>query len=101
MAEMRPPCSLPALAMVNALGRELDEIWPRLIRGDQAGFRAHEDLIPGRKLVVAGVSGVLPAGPDRLRRYAVETIRSRWPRSSRIEKPLSTDPGGGPDRSAS
>lgn len=89
MAEMRPPCSLPALAMVNALGRELDEIWPRLIRGDQAGFRAREDLVPGRKLVVAEVSGVLPAVPDRLRRYACRNNSLTLAALEQIEKPLS------------
>ena len=63
------PCSLAALAMVNSLGGHPDEIWPRLIRGDQSGFRVREDLVPGLELVVAEVAGALPVVPDRLRRY--------------------------------
>jgi 3-oxoacyl-[acyl-carrier-protein] synthase-1 len=63
-------CSLQAMGMVNALGGHPDEIWPRLLAGDQSHFRAREDLVPGRSLVVAEVAGPLPAVPDRLRRYA-------------------------------
>ena len=82
-------CSLPALAMVNALGRHPDEIWPRLIRGDQSGFRAREDLVPGRKLVVAEVAGALPAVPDRLRHYACRNNSLTLAALEQIEKPIS------------
>ncbi len=90
MSEMtRPPCSLAALAMVNALGRHPDEIWPRLLRGDQSGFRAREDLVPGRKLVVAEIAGPLPAVPDRLRRYACRNNSLTLAAVEQIEKPIS------------
>ena len=83
------PCSLAALAMVNALGGHPDEIWPRLIRGDQGGFRTREDLIPGRKLVVAEVAGALPAVPDRLRQYACRNNSLTLAALEQIEKPIS------------
>ena len=56
--------------MVNALGRSPEEIWPRLLAGDQSGMRARDDLVPGRSIVVADVPGELPAVPPRLRAYA-------------------------------
>ena len=83
------PCSLAALAMVNALGGHPDEIWPRLIRGDQSGFRTREDLVPGRKLVVAEVTGALPAVPDRLRQYACRNNSLTLAALEQIEKPIS------------
>jgi 3-oxoacyl-[acyl-carrier-protein] synthase-1 len=90
---MRPmanrPCSLTALAMVNALGGHPDDIWPRLIRGDQSGFRVREDLVPGRKLVVAEVAGALPAVPDRLRQYACRNNSLTLAALEQIEKPIS------------
>jgi 3-oxoacyl-[acyl-carrier-protein] synthase-1 len=83
------PCSLAALAMVNALGRHPDEIWPRLIRGDQSGFRTREDLVPGRALVVADVTGALPPVPDRLRHYACRNNSLTLAALEQIEKPIS------------
>jgi 3-oxoacyl-[acyl-carrier-protein] synthase-1 len=63
-------CALAALGMVNALGRCAEEIWPRLLAGDQSHFRVRDDLVPGRSLIVAEVPGPLPAVPARLRAYA-------------------------------
>jgi 3-oxoacyl-[acyl-carrier-protein] synthase-1 len=56
--------------MVNALGRGLDEIWQRLLDGDQSHFSLRDDLVPGRSLLLGTVAGELPAIPDFLRRYA-------------------------------
>jgi len=56
--------------MVNALGRGAEEIWPRLLDGDQSRFRLRDDFVPGRSLLVGEVSGRLPAVPGRLSRYA-------------------------------
>ena len=90
---MRPmakrPCSLTAMAMVNALGGHPDEIWPRLIRGDQSRFQVREDLVPGRKLVVAEVAGALPKVPDRLRQYACRNNALTLAALEQIEKPIS------------
>ena len=66
----RAPCTLDALGMVNALGRSLDEIWPRLLDGDQSHLSLRDDLVPGRSLLLGAVPGELPAIPDFLRRYA-------------------------------
>jgi 3-oxoacyl-[acyl-carrier-protein] synthase-1 len=68
--EARRPCSLAALGIVNSLGRSAEEIWPRLLAGDQSRFRARDDLVPGRSLLVAEVPGPLPEVPARLRAYA-------------------------------
>src|SRR5512139_1648939 len=70
MRQVRRSCSLVALGMVNALGRSAEEIWPRLLAGDQSHFRLRDDLVPGRSLIVAEVPGRLPDVPARLRAYA-------------------------------
>ena len=66
----RSPCSLTALGIVDALGRGVDEIWPRLLAGDQSHLRVNQNLVPDRTLVVGEVVGELPAVPQALRRYA-------------------------------
>jgi len=66
----RVPCSLDALGMVNALGRGLEEIWPRLLDGDQSHLSVRDDLVPNRSLLLGAVRGDLPAVPDSLRRFA-------------------------------
>jgi 3-oxoacyl-[acyl-carrier-protein] synthase-1 len=65
-----PPCSLTALAMLNALGRSCDEIWPRLVSGDQGYLAIRDDLVPERSLWVGEVPGPLPAIPEAFRRFA-------------------------------
>ena len=67
---MSRSCRLSAMAMVNALGREADVIWPRLLTGDQSHLRTRDDLVPDRSLLVAEVAGALPSLPSNLRRYA-------------------------------
>jgi 3-oxoacyl-[acyl-carrier-protein] synthase-1 len=64
------PCSLKSLGMLNALGRSVDEIWPRLISGDQGALRLRDDLVPDRSLWVGEVPGELPRLPASLRRFA-------------------------------
>jgi len=63
-------CSLVAMGMVNALGRDGEEIWQRLLGADQSHFRAREDLVPERRLLIAEVEGALPPIPKHLSRYA-------------------------------
>ena len=65
-----PPCSLKALAMLNALGRSCEEIWPRLASGDQGYLTLRDDLVPDRALWVGEVPGALPTIPETLRRFA-------------------------------
>jgi len=64
------PCSLVALGIVNALGRDADEIWARLLDADQSHFRVREDLFPEHRLLIGEVEGTLPAIPEHLHRYA-------------------------------
>jgi 3-oxoacyl-[acyl-carrier-protein] synthase-1 len=70
MRQARRTCALVALGMVNSLGRSAEEIWPRLLAGDQSQFRVRDDLVPGRSLIVADVPAPLPAVPARLRAHA-------------------------------
>lgn len=64
------PCALTALGMVTALGGRVEEIWPRVLAGDQSGLVRREGLVAGRSMLVGEVSAPLPALPARLRRYA-------------------------------
>jgi 3-oxoacyl-[acyl-carrier-protein] synthase-1 len=70
-----PPCALSALGMVNALGSSLDEIWPRLVAGDQSRFRLRDDLVPGEAWWFGEVEGELPAIPEALSAYACRANR--------------------------
>lgn len=63
-------CSLQALGMLTALGRSVEEIWPRLLAGDSSQLTVRDDLVPGRSLVVGAVPGDLPRVPRALARYA-------------------------------
>lgn len=67
---MRRPCRLAALGVVNALGRGVDEIAPRLWAGDLTRLKARDDLVPERTLLVGEVHGALPGVPSTLRRFA-------------------------------
>ena len=44
----RQPCRLADVGVLCALGRSLDELWPRLVAGDQSCFSWRDDLIPGQ-----------------------------------------------------
>lgn len=69
-ARVASECRLRALGMLNALGRSAEEIWPRLVAGDQGHLKPREDLVPDRSLIVGAVPGDLPPVPERLRRHA-------------------------------
>lgn len=68
--DRHPPCALAALGMVNALGSSLDEIWPRLVAGDQSRFRQRDDLVPGESWWFGQVQGALPPIPASLAAFA-------------------------------
>jgi len=61
--------------MVNALGSSLDEIWPRLVAGDQSRLRLRDDLVPGQALRFGEVAGELAAIPTALAAYACRANR--------------------------
>ncbi|MEE8507461.1 MAG: beta-ketoacyl-[acyl-carrier-protein] synthase family protein [Myxococcota bacterium] len=95
----RSPCSLTALGIVNALGRGAEEIWPRLLAGDQSHLRVNVDLVPNRTLVVGEVVGDLPAVPDSLRRYACRNNAMTLAALEQIEDELrDAIAAAGPDR---
>ncbi len=62
-------CRLAAIGMVNALGRDPHEIWPRLLAGDQSRFTLDRERVPGRALWLGAVQGPLPAVPRTLSAY--------------------------------
>jgi 3-oxoacyl-[acyl-carrier-protein] synthase-1 len=76
------------LGIVSALGREPDEIWPRLLAADQGHFCRRGDLVPDRELLVAEVSGPLPEIPPRLKRYACRNNALLMAALQQIEKPI-------------
>jgi 3-oxoacyl-[acyl-carrier-protein] synthase-1 len=63
-------CRLAALGMHHALGATLDEIWPRLLAGDQDGFVRRDDLVPGQTGWYGQAQGPLPDIEDPLLEYA-------------------------------
>jgi len=64
------PCALAAMGIVNALGADADEMWPRLLAGDPSGLILDASLVPDRRLLVGAVRTPLPAIPAHLGRYA-------------------------------
>lgn len=60
---------LNALAMVNALGRDLPTIHQRLLDGDSSGMVGESGWLPDSAAIVGRVAGELPAVPDALSRY--------------------------------
>ena len=67
---MATPCRLDALGIVNALGSSRDEIWPRLIEGDQSHLSMRDDFVPDQTLLLADVRSELPEIPEHLAEYA-------------------------------
>jgi 3-oxoacyl-[acyl-carrier-protein] synthase-1 len=58
------------MGMVNALGDTAEEVWPRLLAGDQSRLTVRTDLVPERRLLVGAVRTRLPPIPEGLQRYA-------------------------------
>jgi 3-oxoacyl-[acyl-carrier-protein] synthase-1 len=82
-------CSLVAMGMINALGADPEAIWSSLLAGDQSGFAAREDLVPGKTLVVAEIATPLPPVPKRLERYACRNNAILLATLEQLEKPIS------------
>ena len=73
---MAIPCAIEAVGMVNALGPDLDEIWPRVLAGDQSAFAPRPELAAGKDWPCAAVAdGWLPEIPAALSRYACRNNR--------------------------
>jgi 3-oxoacyl-[acyl-carrier-protein] synthase-1 len=84
----RPPCRLAALGIVNALGADADEVWPRLLAGEPSRLVARDDLVPGRTLRVGAVEGTLPEIPDPLAAYACRNNAMALAALRQIEGPV-------------
>jgi len=82
-------CSLVAMSMINALGASAEEIWPRLLAGDQSGFAVREDLVPGVPMIVAQIGTPLPPIPKRLERYDCRNNAILLAALEQLEKPIS------------
>lgn len=83
------PCRLAALGMHHALGASLEEIWPRLVAGDQEGIVPRDDLVPGQTGHYAQARGDLPALPRALSEYACRNNQLAESALEDIRAPLS------------
>jgi len=82
------PVYLPALGLVNALGRGKAAAARGLFRGDPGGMSLEEGWVPGRPVRVGRVADPLPGAGSRLERLLlaaleeirdeVEAERARW-----------------------
>jgi 3-oxoacyl-[acyl-carrier-protein] synthase-1 len=61
--------------MVNSLGSSIEEIWPRLVAGDQSRFRLRDDLVPGGSWLFGEVRGDLPEVPRELAAHSCRANR--------------------------
>jgi 3-oxoacyl-[acyl-carrier-protein] synthase-1 len=73
---MAIPCAIEAVGMVNALGPDLDTIWPRVLAGDQSAFAPRPELAAGKDWLCGAVDDRwLPEIPQALGRYACRNNR--------------------------
>ncbi len=77
------------MGMINALGSGAEEIWPRLLTGDQSGFGVRDDLARGASLIVGEIQTPLPQIPGKLERYACRNNAILLAALEQIEKPIS------------
>jgi 3-oxoacyl-[acyl-carrier-protein] synthase-1 len=61
------------MGIITALGDGVEATWPRLAAADRSRLSVREDLVPGRRVIVADVRDPLPAIPASLHRYACRT----------------------------
>lgn len=60
---------LPALGVINALGRGKKAIWEALLNGDQDHFATWHHPVDDREIFVAEISGELPEVPQSLKQH--------------------------------
>jgi 3-oxoacyl-[acyl-carrier-protein] synthase I len=88
MTVARPPCRLAALGVVNALGADAETVWRGLVAGEPSRLSWHEELVPGRRLLVGAVWDPLPAIPAQLARYACRNNAMALAAVAQIEAPV-------------
>jgi 3-oxoacyl-[acyl-carrier-protein] synthase-1 len=72
---MKARVFLPALGIVNALGRGADEVTSRMFAADTAGMVLEDGWLPQGPVRVGRVNGALPDVPTRLRHHASRNNR--------------------------
>jgi len=73
----RAASRLAHLGIACALGRSVDEIWPRLVAGDPSGMRPRPDLVPDGRIVGA-VPGDLPSLPPGCEDFLCRNNQLAW-----------------------
>ncbi len=63
------------MGMASNLGCAEEQVWPRLISGDQAHFTQRDDLVPEQHILMGEVREELPALPASLARYECRNNR--------------------------
>ena len=85
---MSAACSLAAMGLIQALGADADETWPRLVQGDQTRL-SEWDMGPDRPpLIVAAVGDPLPEVPTSLSAFASRNNAMALAALLQIEGPL-------------
>ena len=79
---------LNALGIICSLGRSPDEVASRLFAGDCSGIQRASDLVPGRKVSVAGVQGELAAIPAQLSAHASRNNQLLLEAALQIREPI-------------
>ncbi len=77
---------ISAVGMINALGRDNDEIAANLARGIAPGMRPREGWLQHPQAVFAGVDSELPAIPDTFSAHRSrnnQLLLARWRKFSR------------------
>jgi 3-oxoacyl-[acyl-carrier-protein] synthase-1 len=72
---MKARVFLPALGIVNALGRGADEVASRMFAADTSGMVLEDGWLPQGQVRVGRVGGALPDIPTRLRHHASRNNR--------------------------
>lgn len=85
---MGASCSLAAMGMIQALGADAKETWPRLVEGDQTRL-SQWDAGPGRAPIIVGAVGdPLPEIPRSLSAFASRNNAMALAALLQIEAPL-------------
>jgi 3-oxoacyl-[acyl-carrier-protein] synthase-1 len=82
------PCAITAVGIATALGTTVNETWPRLMSGDQSRLTVRDDLVPGRRLLVAQVVHSLARIPPSLARHGCRNNALSLTALLPIERPL-------------
>ncbi|MCP5059173.1 MAG: beta-ketoacyl-ACP synthase [bacterium] len=85
---MSTDCALAAMGLIQALGADADETWPRLLEGDQSRLSEWEPHTEGPPLVVAAVRDRLPDIPASLAAFACRNNAMALAALLQIETPL-------------